>query len=110
MILAFGGAEDELTGYGAEQNMREAAFLSFLAIGLALLVSGTFWARKHWRTDAAPYGRKTPQLELLLHPERFVSGSAVGIVKRLYAGGVMCVGLAVVLVVYEIVFVTMAKW
>jgi len=90
--------------------MREVVCMSFLALGLALLLSGTFWARMHWRADVEAYGRNTPQLDLLLNPERFVRDSAVAIVKGLYVGGIMCIGLAVGLVVYEILFVTMAKW
>ena len=90
--------------------MREAAFMTFLALGLILLLFGTFRARMHWRADVEAYGRNTPQLELLIHPDRFVSGSAVGIVKRFYLGGGMCLGLAVGLALYEIVFVAMAKW
>jgi len=90
--------------------MREVAFLSFLAMGLVLLLSGSFWARVHWRGDIEAYGRSTSWLKLLFHPERFVTGSAVGVVKRLYVGGTICLGLAVGLVVYEIVLVTLAQW
>jgi hypothetical protein len=89
--------------------MTMAAFLLFLTLGLALLIFGTFRARSHWRDDLEPYGRYTPQISLLLHPERFVGASAAGSVKRLYAAGAVCLALAAASVLYDIALVTMAR-
>jgi hypothetical protein len=73
----------------------EAAFLSLLFTGIAALVAGVGLTRLHWRPDTPPYGRRTPSLQVMLHPERYTKDAPLRAIRTLnVAGGLLLAGAA----------------
>jgi hypothetical protein len=82
--------------------MMQAAFLTLIAVGLVALVSGLLWTRLHWRADVRLY-RETAWLEVVLYPERFAEGAALGIVGKVNRAGLLLLLAAVGVVLFKIV-------
>lgn len=82
--------------------MLQAAFLVLILMGTVALISGMMWTRLHWRTDVPAYGRESSALDVTLHPERYATPDAVGVIRLLFRTGLLLVGIAVVIIGYEL--------
>jgi hypothetical protein len=69
--------------------MEQAAFLALTLVGVGALVWGIVHTRFNWRPDAAPYGRNTRILDVLLHPRRYAREQAVPAIRVLNIVGVL---------------------
>ena len=86
--------------------MSRALFLTLIALGLLALLSGLLWTRLHWRTDVRPY-REVAWLDVVLHPERFAAGAALGLVVKVNRVGLLSFLVALGVVLVEIVRITL---
>ena len=67
-----------------------------LMSGNLVLVFGLFLTRLNWRSDVEPFHRGSPILEILIHPERFVTGQRLGQIRFVnLRGSVLCCGAVV---------------
>lgn len=73
----------------------ERLFLLFLGFGIAAVVAGRFLTRMHWRDDIPPFSRRTPTLDMLMHPERFARAEAVAGIRALNLAGALLLAAAV---------------
>jgi hypothetical protein len=77
-----------------------------LLSGNLLLVAGLFLTRLNWRPDVEPYGRGSPFLEILIHPERFATPGRLRTIRMLNLLGCVLIFGAVALLICELVKVT----
>jgi hypothetical protein len=82
---------------------RELAFLVLLLLGVVALVAGLLRTRLSWRDDVSPFSRRTPQLDVLLHPERYARGDTVRATRTLDGSGALLLAIAVAVLRYEAV-------
>jgi hypothetical protein len=76
--------------------MHAAIWFAFLLSGNLLLVAGLGLTRYHWRSDIEPFGRGSPTLQIMLHPERFVATPRrLGTIRVLNWLGILCIGTSV---------------
>jgi Na+/H+ antiporter NhaC len=87
--------------------MRQVAFLVLLILGVLTLVGATFLARRNWRPDIAPYGRRTRPLDLMLHPERYAKAESIRTIRVISLVGMVCLLGALVVVGYDILTTTL---
>ena len=75
-------------------NNRELMFLILLSLGIFTLLSAIMLARMNWRPDLPPFGRRTSLIDLMLHPERYVTSQVIGRVRWLNRLGVLFLACA----------------
>jgi hypothetical protein len=85
--------------------MRLALWFALLLGGNLLLVAGLFLTRLTWRPDVEPFGRGSPTLRILFHPERFARPERLRAIRLLNALGCMLLLGAVVVLAYDVVSV-----
>jgi hypothetical protein len=79
----------------------QSVYLALLFGGVLSLVSGVFLTRMTWRPDVEPFGRSTPMLQVMLHPERFALPRRLHAIRALnLVGGALLLG-AVLVVAHE---------
>ena len=83
-------------------SMRFVLWLVFLIGGNVSLLAGLFLTRQAWRPDVAPYGRHISTWEITWHPERFATPEKVPIIRLLNRIGLLLLGAALAVVVYDI--------
>lgn len=81
---------------------RQTAFLLLLALGIVLLLAAKLIVRTHWRTDIAPFSRRTFTFHVLLHPDRYIQRAYLPPVRLLTAAGALCIVAALGVVLYDI--------
>jgi hypothetical protein len=82
--------------------VRVVLFMVLLLGGILFLVSGLFLTRLTWRTDVAPFGRRSRAFQIALHPENFAKPDRLREIRLLnFLGAVLLLG-AVVVVGYDI--------
>jgi hypothetical protein len=85
--------------------MRMLLWLALLLGGNLLLVAGLFLTRLTWRPEVEPFGRGSPILQIMIHPERFVMQERLREIRLLNLfGGVLLCG-AVGVLAYDIISV-----
>ena len=85
--------------------MKVALWFTLLLGGNLLLVAGLFLTRLTWRPSIEPFGRGSPILQIMLHPERFATQDRLREIRLLnLLGGVLISG-AVGVLVHELVSV-----
>ena len=82
--------------------MSQVAFLTFLAAGLAGVVSSTIWTRLHWRGDLGPY-REAMWLDVVLHPDRFVDPAYARVAMVLTRVGTLFLAGALGVILFEVI-------
>src|SRR5262249_51722471 len=86
-------------------KMRVVIWLALLLGGNLLLVAGLFLTRLTWRPDVESFGRGSPILQIMTHPERFATQERLREIRLInLLGGALLCG-AVVILAYEIVSV-----
>ncbi len=83
--------------------MRKVAFLTLVALGVAVLLAAVLVVRLSWRDDVRPYGRHVNSFDVLAHPERHARPEVAGLVRGLAVVGVVLLAAALAIVVSEIV-------
>lgn len=87
------------------QRMTMGLWLAMLLGGNLLLVAGLFLTRLNWRPDVEPFGRGSPILQILIHPERFATPSRLRMIRMLNLLGSVLLFGAVAVLAYELFFV-----
>jgi hypothetical protein len=86
--------------------MHVAIWLIFLLSGNLLLVAGIGLTRYSWRSDIEPFGRGSPTLQIMLHPERFLATKQrLGAIRLLNWLGILCLGVSVAVLIYDIALI-----
>ena len=80
----------------------EATFLGLLFSGIAALITGVCLTRVYWRPELPPYGRRTPTVRVLVHPEEYVRGAPLRAIQSLNLVGTLLLAGAIVVVAYEL--------
>ena len=88
--------------------MNVALYLLFLTSGIACLLAGLFLTRMTWRTDIAPFGRRSRPFQIALHPENFAKPDRLSAIRLLNLLGAVLI-LAALCVVGLDVIAAMAK-
>ena len=81
----------------------EAVFLGVWFPGLALLISGVYLTRRHWRADVPPYPDHSPYVrvcDIVLHPGRYAYPRAARLARILTLAGTLLLGVGLLAVVY----------
>ena len=81
----------------------EGIFLTLLVSGILVLVGSLMLTRLHWRGDIAPYGRRTPVVHVVLHPEQYTADAPLRVIRSLSFTGVLLLTGAAAVLVYELV-------
>jgi len=82
--------------------MRLALWFALLLGGNLALVAGLFLTRLSWRADVEPFGRGSPLLQILFHPERFATPQWLRTIRRLNLLGGVLLCAAVGVLAYDI--------
>ena len=71
--------------------------------GILFLVGGLLLTRLTWRTDIAPFGRRSRAFQIALHPENFAKPIRLREIRILNACGGLLLCCALAVVGYDIV-------
>jgi hypothetical protein len=77
-----------------------ALFLALLFSGILSLLGGLLITRLTWRPDVEPFGRGSPLLQIMMHPERFAAPDRLREIRLLNLLGGILLGGAVAVLVY----------
>jgi hypothetical protein len=82
--------------------MHAALFLLLLIGGVLFLVAGLFLTRLNWRPDLEPYGRRSPALQIALHPENYATARRLREIRLLNAAGAALLCASVTVLGYDV--------
>ena len=83
-------------------SVRLALWFALLLAGNVLLVAGLFLTRVTWRPDVVPFGRGSPILQIMIHPERFATGDRLRQIRFLNVLGCALIAAAVGVLLYDL--------
>lgn len=77
-------------------------YIALLLGGVLSRVGGLFLTRLTWRPDVERFGRRSPMLQIALHPERYATPKRLGAIRFLNLVGASLVAGAAALMSYAI--------
>jgi hypothetical protein len=86
---------------GKTNKVIEAVFLGALLTGVVSMVAGVALARLNWLSEVPPYGRQTPKLNVLLHPDKYATPDVRPLIRTLNKAGIVLVMVAVLALLAE---------
>ena len=93
----------------SRHTMRIVLWLALLVGGNLLLVSGLFLTRLQWRADVEPFGRGSPLLQIMIHPERFARPDRLREIRLLNMFGALLLAAAVGVLASDLLSVTLRR-
>jgi hypothetical protein len=85
-------------------SLTEESFLIVWLGGILALLGGLVVTRLTWREDVRPFGRGSPVLDIVRHPEKYARPSSLRVIRVLNALGLVCLSIGVALLACEAVW------
>jgi hypothetical protein len=80
---------------------RAALYLALLLGGIVSLIRALYVTRASWRTDVAPYGRRSRPFQILLHPGNYATAERLREIRWFSGLGAALLCGALLVVLYD---------